>query len=273
MARSTVDEIAPDIFRIANFAPDGRRAAVLNGSEIWIVDLVRSVPMRFATSSSSTPSTVWSPDGNRIAFISKHDGREEIHIAGLDGRADPVPTTDDPFKAVWDWSRDGRYIVFSGLSAETGWDLWLLPLNGDRKPVPYLRGTAWEMFGRISPDGRWLAYQSNETGQTGQAEVYVQSFPEPGRKVRVSLDGGAFPRWADGGRQLEYNSGGAVIAVPVKEGEEFQPGSPRKLFTMPRDATSGAIVGDGSRTLVGIATGRRPRDVRIVIDWTAMVGR
>ena len=143
-------------------------------------------------------------------------------------------------------------------------------MNGDRKPVPYLRGTAAERGGRISPDGRWLAYYSNETGQY---EVYVQSFPEPGRKVRVSLNGGMSPRWADGGRQLEYFSGGALIAVPVKEGEEFQPGSPRKLYTVPRDVTGGTTVGDGSRTLVSIATSRRPLDIRLILDWTALLGR
>jgi hypothetical protein len=263
-------DLPPGPWQVSSVAPDGRRAAVLNGKEIWIVDLVRSVPMRFATSSASAPSTVWSPDGDRIAFISKHDGREEIHIAGLDGRADPVPTIGDAFKVVWTWSGDGRYIVFGGLSAGTGWDLWLLPMSGDRKPVPYLRSSAWEMAASVSPDGRWLAYMSNETGRN---EVYVQSFPEPGRKVRVSLDGGAFPWWTDGGRQLEYSSGGERIAVPVEVGEEFQPGSPRKLFTLPRDATGGASVGDGSRRLLSIATGRRPRDIRLILDWTALLGR
>ncbi len=263
-------ELPPGPWSVSSVAPDGRRAAVLNGTDIWVVDLVRSVPMRFATSSSSTPTTVWSPDGNQVAFTSKHDGREEIHIAGLDGRADPVPTTDDAFKYVNDWSRDGRYIVFGVLSAESGWDLWILPLEGDRKPVPYLRGSAWELGGKISPDGRWLAYSSNETGQN---EIYVQSFPQPGRKVRVSLDGGAFPSWALGGRQLDYVSGGERIAVPVTEGDEFQPGTPRKLYTVPRDVTAGARVGDGSRTLVSVATGRSPRDIRLILDWTALLER
>ncbi len=105
-------------------------------------------------------------------------------------------STDDAFKYLDEWSRDGRFIVFSAVNAETGFDLWILPINGDRKPVPYLRGTADERGGRISPDGRWLAYYSNETGQY---EVYAQSLPEPGRKVRVSLDGGVSPSWADSG--------------------------------------------------------------------------
>jgi Tol biopolymer transport system component len=263
-------DLPPGPWQVSSAAPDGRRAAVLNDKDIWIVDLVRSVPMRFATSSASAPSTVWSPDGNQIAFVSRYNGREEIHVAGFDGRAEPVPTIDDAFKTVWAWSRDGRYIVFGGLNAETGWDLWLLPMTGDRKPVPYLRSPAWEVAATVSPDGRWLAYSSNETGQ---AEVYVQSFPEPGHKVRVSLEGGVSPRWVDGGRRLIYFSNGAAVAVPVAEGEEFQPGSVHQLFATPRDATSGASVGDGSRTLVSIATGGRPRDIRLLLDWTALIGR
>src|SRR5512140_1608572 len=102
-------------------------------------------------------------------------GRDEIHIAGMDGRAEPVPTTGDAFKYVSQWSRDGRCIVFNTMNPETNFDIWILPMTGDRKPVPYLRGAAADRGGKISPDGRWLAYFSNETGQE---EVYVQSFPE-----------------------------------------------------------------------------------------------
>ena len=160
--------------QVSSVAPDGRRAAVLKGDELWVVDLVRSVPMRVATNLASNPRTAWSPDGNRIAFAARHDEREEIYVGSLDGQAELVPTTDEAFKGVTDWSRDGRTIVFWVQNAETGVDLWLLPLDGDREPVPYLRGPANESGGKISPDGRWLAYHSNETGTP---EIYVQSFP------------------------------------------------------------------------------------------------
>jgi Tol biopolymer transport system component len=257
---------------VSSVAPDGRRAAVLKGEEIWVVDLVRSVPMLFATNLASTPTTVWSPDGNRIAFGAKHEAREEIYIGGLDGRVDLVPTTDDPFKGVSDWSADGRSIVFWAQNAETGTDLWILPMEGDRKPVPYLHGVANESMGRISPDGRWLAYVSDETGQS---EVYVQSFPEPGRKVRISADGGVFPVWVDGGRRLGYinTARRELVAVPVTEGEEFQPGPESKVADVSPDVTSGARtrMADGS-ALVSVATDRRPRDIRLILDWTALLG-
>jgi len=265
-------DLPPGPWTVSSVAPGGRRAAVLKGDEIWVLDLDRSVPMRFATHLASNPTTVWSPDGNRIAFGGKHDEREEIYVGGVDGRVDFLPTTDEAFKWVSDWSPDGRSIVYSGNRAETGWDLWILPMDGDRKPVPYLHGPASEFMGRISPDGRWLAYVSNETGQQ---EVYVQSFPEPGRKVRVSLDGGVSPSWADGGRQLRFVNPARreIVAVPVKEGAELEPGPPRKIADIPSDVTSGGRVGDGGSTLVSVATNRRPRDIRLILDWTALLGR
>ncbi len=268
-------DLPPGPWEVSSVAPDGKRATVIKGDEIWVLDLVRSVPMLFASNLASAPTTVWSPDGNRIAFAAKHDEREEIYIGGLDGRADLVPTTDDAFKGVTDWSRDGRYIVFWAQNAETGVDLWTLPMDGNRKPVPYLRGAANESMGRISPDGRWLAYVSDETGQQ---EVYVQSFPEPGRKTRISVDGGVLPGWGDGGRRLRYINPARreIIAVPVKEGEEFQPGSPSKVGDLSPDITGGAILGDSgdnSGMLVSVAHGRRPRDIRLILDWTALLGR
>ncbi len=271
-ATTTRLDLPPAPWKVSSVAPDARRAAVVKGDELWVVDLVRSVPMRLATNVASQPTSVWSPDGNRIAFVARHDEREEIYIGGLDGRADLVPTTDDAFKGVNDWSREGRSIVFWSQNAETNLDLWILPMEGDRKPVPYLRGAANESMGKISPDGRWLAYASDETGEN---EIYVQSFPEPGRKVRISLDGGIFPRWSDDGRQLRYLNIARreYVAVPVKEGEEFEPGPPHKVGDLAPDVTSGAFLADGRGTLVSVAHDTRPRDIRLILDWTALLGQ
>jgi Tol biopolymer transport system component len=265
-------DLPPAPWKVSDVSPDGRRATVFKGDELWVVDLVRSVPMRFATNLASSPSSVWSPDGNRIAFVAKHDEREEIYIGGLDGRADLVPTTDDAFKGVTDWSQDGRYIVFWSQNAKTGQDIWILPVDGDRTPVPYLRGLVEETGGRISPDGRWLAYTSSETGEN---EIYVQSFPQPGRKVRVSVDGGQFVRWSDDGRQLRYLNYARreFVAVPVKAGEEFQPGPPSKAGDLSPGLTGGTGMGDGRGTLVSVTTESRPRDIRIILNWTALLGQ
>lgn len=264
-------DLSPAPWKVSSVAPDGRRATLIKGNEIWVLDLIRSVPMRFASHSASNPTTVWSSDGNQIAFVAKHDEREEIYVSGLDGQAVLVPTTDQAFKLVSDWSRDGRFIVYDAQAAETGLDIWILPIGGDRKPIQYLRSTAHEGWGKLSPDCRWLAYQSNETGQP---EVYVQSFPKPGHKVRVSLDGGVFPRWTDGGRQLQYgNSRREIMAVPLKESEELELGLPRKVADSPSDITSAAAVGDSGSRLVSVANDRRPRDIRLILNWTALLER
>jgi serine/threonine protein kinase len=260
--------LPPGPWSVLAASPDARRAVVVNGSDLWIVDLARSVPMRFAPTSAGAKSAVWSPGGDRVAYVSKHAGREEIYLAGLDGRAETVPTTEDPFKIVYDWSRDGRYVVLGVLSAATAWDLWLLPLEGDRKPVPYLQGSSPEWSARVSPDGRWLAYGCIETGRP---EVYVQSFPRPGRKVRVSLDGGDSPMWAKGGQELLYSRGQTVMSVPVETGQEFRPGSPHRLFNLATGVTGLDVVADGERFLTSTATETRPRDIRIVLNWKALL--
>jgi len=265
-------DLPPAPWRVSKVSPDGRRATVLKGDELWVVDLVRSVPMRFATDLASYPTSAWSADGSRIAFVQRHDEREEIYIGSMDGRAELVPTTEDLFKGVSSWSPDGRFMVFWGLSPETGTDVWLLPMDGDRKPVPYLLGPADESGGQVSPDGRWLAYSSYETGE---GEIYIQSFPKPGRKVRVSLDGGSFPRWSDGGRWLTYvqEQRREILAVPVQAGAEILPGQPRKLLAIPDGVTSGDRFGSPTRLLVSVTIAERPRAIRLIQDWTALLGR
>jgi Tol biopolymer transport system component len=264
-------ELPPGPWRVSNVTQDKRRAAIIKGDEIWVLDLVRSVPMLLSSDLASTPTTAWSPDGNQIAFGLRHDTREEIYIGDLGGKVELVPTTDDPFKGARDWSRDGRYLVFWAQNAETGIDLWILPMDGDRKPVPYLRSAADETGARISPDGRWLAYVSNETGNN---EIYVQSFPEPGSKTRISIDGGVGPVWVEGGRRLVYfnTARRELVAIPVKEGDEFQPGLPSKFKDPVPNLTSAAFFDDGS-ALVSIAQNRRPRDIRIILNWTELLER
>ena len=269
-AARTRYELPPAPWWVLAAAPDGKRAVAANEGDLWIVDLTRSVPMRLASTSSTDLSAVWSPDGSRIAYVSGHADRQEITIAGLDGQSEVVPTTDDAFKMVYAWSQDGRYIVFGTQNAVTKHDIWLLSLEGNRKPVPYLRGPSFESNARVSPDGRWLAYSCDETGRP---EVYVQSFPGPGRKVRVSLDGGDYPMWAKGGRELIYLRGKTMVSVAVEVGEGFRPGPPRPLFDLPTGWNGLDIVADGERFLVSAAAETRPRDIRIVLNWQALLKR
>ena len=156
------------------------------------------------------------------------------------------------------------------MNGKTNFDIWTLPMNGDHKAVPYLRGPSVERGGRLSPDGRWMAYYSNETGQD---EVYVQSFPELGHKVRVSANGGQYPRWVEAGRALRYGNSGAVVTVPVTVGEEIKPGTPQVLQVNPTGVTGTSGSVDGNSRLLSIATTQRPRDIRLILDLTALLGR
>src|SRR5262249_6998124 len=133
-------------------------------------------------------------------------------------------------KIPTDWSGDGRYIIYQQLDPKTNFDVWVLPMtgSGEAKPFPVVRTEASEGVGTLSPDGRWLAYVSDESGRN---EVYVQSFPRGGGKRLVSTGGGSSPRWRRDGRELFYYAGdGKLMAAPVRSGESFEIGSVVSLF-------------------------------------------
>jgi hypothetical protein len=131
---------------------------------------------------------------------------------------------------VTDWSLDGRFILFHSIDPELSHDLWALPLDGDKTPFPVVRTRFVEPYGQFSPDGRWVAYQSNESGR---AEVYVQPFPGPGARIPISTHGGAQMRWRRDGKELFYLAlDGRLMAVPIRPGPHaaLEPGEPVPLF-------------------------------------------
>jgi len=226
------------------------------------------MPSRFAVTNSTETDMAWSPDGSRVAFSSKQTGRPEIYVASSDGSGSPelLPATDAQWKYLRDWSPDGRFLVFRVFDPVTKGDIWILPMSGDRKPELYLKTPYEEGAGEVSPDGRWLAYTSNESGAQ---EVYVQSFPKPGHKVRISGDGGFGPRWSRGGKELLYTTrDNDLVAVPIEAGAELRPGAPRKLFTMPDLVTGGDSTADGERFLVSTATEAPHREIQLFLNWT-----
>jgi len=262
--------LPPGPWRMIELSPDMRHAAVMNGSDIWLVDLARAIPTRLASTFSNEANVVWLSDGRRIAFSSNRSGRAEIYIGSVDATGEPemVATTDAQFKTVWDVSPDGRTIVFGAVGDTTSWDLWILPLDGDRKPKLYLAGPALEGQAQISPDGRWLAYSSG--GESGQPEVYVQSFPVPGRKVRISVDGGVFPRWTREGKELLYGNGNTLMSVPIGGGADLEPGAPRPLLNLPEGTTGAGGSPDGERFLVTAGPDVK-RDIRVILNWTSLM--
>jgi len=177
-------------------------------------------------------AAVWSPDSRRIAY--RHDGHlYERSVDGAPGAGTSLLSS-TTFDTPTDWSSDGRYLVFQREDPKTGLDLWALPFDRDGRPgapIVVAQTDAAEQHGQLSVDGKWIAYQSNESGQP---EIYVQPFPGPGPKSRVSTNGGIQVRWRQDGRELFYLAAdGRLMAVPIpagSSGSTIEPGAAMPLF-------------------------------------------
>ena len=191
-------------------SPDGLKVALAENSaggetlEIWIYDLSKRARSKITIGGRGV-SPIWSPDGSQLAFSSVRTGMANMYVKPATGAAEEQPlhaTTDD--ERAQSWSPDGRYLVLdSRPQSRLGLpQIAILPMMGDRKPFPYLNSAHINSGGQVSPDGRWLAYGSNETGRM---EVYVSSFPQAKGKWQVSFTGGQSPRWCKDGRELFYS--------------------------------------------------------------------
>jgi len=266
-------------------SPDGRKVAVeifdanTRKSDIWIYDRARGVRTRFTAGGSQNGSPVWSPDGSRILFNSdrKHQGDLYLKAAAGAGEEEPVLEAEGQ-KIPTDWSSDGRFIAFESREpkGERKMTLSLLPLTGDRKPLVFLKRGVEIGDSRFSPDGRWLAYTSLESGRW---EVYVTPFPGPGDRWQISTAGGYQPRWRRDGKELFYLSPDKkLMSVEVKTVSGFEPGVPRPLFETGLAAVGGAnlldVSADGQRFLIVTPTGeQRTLPLTLVLNWTAELAR
>jgi eukaryotic-like serine/threonine-protein kinase len=209
-----------DIYEWPRLSPDGNRLAVARSNEnskatdIWIYEFSRNLMTRL-TFAGANNLPVWSPDGRRIAFSSARDGAGYIVLKDASGAGREERLAEGP-KPVLDWSRDGRYVLYEERNPKTGLDLMILPLDGPvpRTPIPFVQTPFDEKDGAFSPDGKWIAYDSNESGET---EVYIQSFPPSGGKWQVSNGGGSYPRWRGDGKELFYRETplGSVMAAGI----------------------------------------------------------
>ncbi len=231
----------PGTYWSLSLSPDEKRVAVnhmsstLDTSDIWIHELTRdsSSPFTFGRGViNSTP--VWSPDGSRIAFSSDREGNSFIYQKDTSGTGKEGLLLQTKFildRVILDWSHDGRFIVYEETDAKTKFNLWLLPMTGDHKPVPLLQTEFNETQGQFSPDGRWVAYTSDESG-IGQ--IYVRPFPASGGKWMVSTSGGRQPRWRGDGKELFYVApDGQLMAVEIRAGSSSKPFEatvPKALF-------------------------------------------
>ncbi len=277
-------DLSPDRKRIATHRHDER------GGDIWITDLDNGNNARLTFEPSQhNASPVWSPDGGHIAFGSLRNGSWGIYRKNSSGvGAEELLFESKAQILPMDWSRDGQTIVFWRNEPTTLADIWRLPLQGDRKPVPFLQTPAIEQHTQLSPDGRWLTYGSNESGRS---EVYVQSFPSAGTKYQLSTDGAAFPRWRHDGKEILFMSFpviGRIQGVTVQTaGEGLKFGSPQFLFdsryvNWAHSETGGgiyhtfAVSSDGQRFVVPVqrgSTGDGPAPLTVVLNWAAALQR
>jgi dipeptidyl aminopeptidase/acylaminoacyl peptidase len=219
------------------FSPGGDRLAFdfadprSGKTDIWVRDLKRGVSSRFTFGAGGALCPLWSPDGRRMVFTVGDDLFEKA----VEGQGEEkLLLKSDELKFACDWTRDGRYVAFLSQGKETSWDIWVLPTFGDRKPVPFLKTSFAELMPVFSPDGRFLAYQSNESGR---AEVYVQSFPGPGGKWQISTSGGRDPQWRADGKELYYRAPDQkLMAVDIQAGGGMTAGSCRRRFLRARTA-------------------------------------
>jgi Tol biopolymer transport system component len=255
------------------FSPGGDRLAFefadprSGGRDLWVRDLKRDVSSRFTFGGSDSFCPLWSPDGRTIVFTRDQDLFEKT----ADGQGEEkLLLKSDEFKVACDWSRDGRTIVFMTRSGGTGWDIWQLPMSGDRKPIPFLNTKFSEVVPVLSPDGRLLAYGSNESGRF---EVYIQSFPGPGGKWQISTAGGGEPRWRADGKELYYRAPDQkLMAVEIKTAGGFAAGVPQPLFAA--RFVSGLMrsrylpAADGRRFLLMTMLGREAlTPTTVVLNW------
>jgi serine/threonine-protein kinase len=230
--RKTTVGFPPALYQDLQVSPDGGSVALdVNraNASIWIGDLARATTTRL-TLAWSNNGPVWSPDGGRIAFSSGRGGAINIFGQSIDGATTPEQlVTSDRAKRIASWSADGEFLAIAEATPGAGRDIWVVPTRGNRTPRAFLRTPFDEYSPKFSPDSRWLAYVSDESGKP---EVYLQPFPGPGRKLRVSQSGGTRPVWARNGRELFYWNGDAMMVVGVTAGPSISLGVPRLLFRM-----------------------------------------
>jgi Tol biopolymer transport system component len=270
--------LSPDSSKLAVCIRDPQTAT----RDIWIFDLVRGGKTRLTFDPADDIDPVWSPDGTRIAFTSDRSGQRNIYwkLADGSGPDELLLGGNEAPENVEDWSRDGKYLIYNSGSGNLV-ALRVLPLAGDRKPVTYVDTRFATSESQFSPNGRWVAYYSNESGRP---EVYVQGFSldpsQPRGKWQVSTAGGELPRWSHDGKDLYYHVGTQYFAVEVKtDGPSFQAGVPKLLFEVHAVNSTGIGTGrggspfgvssDGKRFLVLEATDAKAPSapINVVVNW------
>jgi len=274
----------PGSYEDVVLSPDGTRAALSvvaaqsDERDIWVRDLSRGVSTRLTFEPGDELAPAWSPDGTRIAYAAYRGGAMHCYVRSAWGGAeDSLGRTPGFYEAPVAWSGAADVITIAQVNAVNRWDAGVLPPGGRQPPRPVLRSPFDERGARLSPDGCWLAYSSDESGRF---EIYVVPYPGLGPKLQVSTAGGEVPLWRADGRELFFQRADRDIqAVDVRAGATFEVGAPRTLFEMP--LTGGgyrgyrwAVSRDGQRFLVNTPTEEVSASRLIVVtNWTTELRR
>ena len=267
-----------------DISPDGSHAAggikeqgKPFAGDVWLYDLTGNSRTRLTFDAPNTEGrAIWAPDGKHVVYVKTggQSGAEDLFQKASDGTGSEQPVLEDGMnKWPMSWSPDGRFLLYSASpgSPTTGNDLWVLPLFGDRKPFPYLQTRFSESVGQFSTDGRWVAYQSNESGRP---EVYVAAFPGAGGKRQISTAGGNYPRWRRDGKEIFYLApNNTLMAAAVNgQGASFEVTSVKALFETRRSGTDFPydVSVDGQRFLIISASDDTgAAGITVVVNGTA----
>jgi eukaryotic-like serine/threonine-protein kinase len=264
-------------------SPDGRRVAVSRTNpentpnwDVWLLDVERNTSTRLTYEQVRATFPVWSADGSSVIFGSVHGDEVDLYLKLASGAGDErlllKSTAGDKFATSS--SRDGRFLLYTVENPETKSDIWVLPLQGDHEPIPFLRTEFNESDGQFAPDGHLIAYTSDESGSD---EIYVREFSpgsdhgswDAGDKWLISKGGGTDPRWRGDGKELFYlASDGKLMAVDISAKPIFKAGAPRPLFQLPPGSIGSDVTADGRRFLVGVPVAQSASvPFTVVLNW------
>jgi serine/threonine protein kinase len=266
-------------YETVSISPDGSRGVLVKStspseSSLWLIDLQRGGTSPLSAGAGRNDSPVWSPDGERVVWAGDRNGVQTLYVKNANDASpeQQLFTSDVPFKVPAAWSPDGQRITMNQLDPQSANNIWLLNASGATGPIPLVNGPANEWGGPISPDGRWLAFTADSSGRR---ELFVQAFPDGGRKVQVSDAGALVAWWSRDGRQLVYASDDlrSLWRVEIASGASLRVGTPKQMAVLPPEIIWLDATPDLKRFLAIAPERTGTGSVTLVENWRSALQR